>query len=70
MFCHFQKVCVPANFVRPTWIKKTKTMKRNMQQRQRFTIQEVNDAMIELAIHNDTTSYNFHTEIMNEDIKK
>ncbi|ENN81712.1 hypothetical protein YQE_01917, partial [Dendroctonus ponderosae] len=63
-------VGVPANFVRPTWIKKTKTMKRNMQQRQRFTIQEVNDAMIEVALHSNISGYSHISEIMNEDIKK
>ncbi|VEN41567.1 unnamed protein product [Callosobruchus maculatus] len=42
-------ICVPANFEQPHWIKKSKTMKRNIQNRQRFTVQSVEDVLIEVS---------------------
>ncbi|XP_030746050.1 (E3-independent) E2 ubiquitin-conjugating enzyme UBE2O [Sitophilus oryzae] len=62
-------ICVPINFEQPNWIKKSKVMKRNIQQRQRFTIQQVTDVMIEVALYNHT-GYSRIYEISNDDVKR
>lgn len=66
----FIQICIPANFEQPNWIKKTKLMKRNLQQRQRFTIQHVSDIHIEVALYSHTSGYSNIYEIKNEDVKK
>ncbi|KAF7284596.1 hypothetical protein GWI33_021878 [Rhynchophorus ferrugineus] len=63
-------ICIPANFEQPNWIKKTKLMKRNLQQRQRFTIQHVSDVHIEVALYSHTSGYSNIYEIKDEDVKK
>nr|XP_023016652.1 probable ubiquitin-conjugating enzyme E2 23 [Leptinotarsa decemlineata] len=63
-------ICVPGNFEQPNWIKKSKTMKKNIQTRQRFTVQHVEDIMIEVAWQSNTSGYSHISEIPQEDIKK
>ncbi|XP_060521601.1 (E3-independent) E2 ubiquitin-conjugating enzyme UBE2O [Cylas formicarius] len=62
-------VCIPSNFEQPNWIKKTKVMKRNIQQRQRFTIQQVNDVLIEVSLYNNN-GYSHGIELPREDAEK
>ncbi|KAJ8922950.1 hypothetical protein NQ315_001496 [Exocentrus adspersus] len=62
-------ICIPGNFEQPHWIKKSKAMKRNIQARQRFTVQNVEDILIEIAWYNNSTGYSHLTEISQEDIK-
>lgn len=45
-------------------------MKRNIQQRQRFTVQHVTDVVIEVALYSNTSGYSHITEISNDDVKK
>lgn len=45
-------------------------MKRNIQQRQRFTVQHVTDVMIEVALYSNTSGYSHITEISKDDVKK
>ncbi|CAG9854714.1 unnamed protein product [Phyllotreta striolata] len=63
-------ICVPSTFEQPHWVKKSKTMKRNIQTRQRFTVQEVEDVLIEIAWYNNTSGYSHVSEICQNDIKK
>ncbi|XP_018566113.1 (E3-independent) E2 ubiquitin-conjugating enzyme UBE2O [Anoplophora glabripennis] len=63
-------ICIPSNFEQPHWVKKSKAMKRNIQARQRFTVQNVEDILIEIAWYNNTTGYSHITEISQDDIKK
>ncbi|XP_056643108.1 (E3-independent) E2 ubiquitin-conjugating enzyme [Diorhabda sublineata] len=63
-------ICIPNNFEQPHWIKKSKSMKRNIQTRQRFTVQNVEDVLIEVAWYNNNLGYSNITEISQEDIKK
>ncbi|KAI4455800.1 (e3-independent) e2 ubiquitin-conjugating enzyme [Holotrichia oblita] len=64
-------MCTPYYLEQPHWIVKSKTMKRNMQSRQRFTVQKVEPAAIEVAWHDcpssDCTTF---SEIKSIDIKK
>ncbi|XP_072403360.1 (E3-independent) E2 ubiquitin-conjugating enzyme UBE2O [Diabrotica undecimpunctata] len=62
-------ICVPNNFEQAHWIKKSKTMKRNIQSRQRFTVQSVEDVLIEIAWYNNTHGYSHLSEIGLADIK-
>nr|CAI5826277.1 unnamed protein product [Callosobruchus analis] len=61
-------ICVPANFEQPHWIKKSKTMKRNIQNRQRFTVQSVEDVLIEVSWYSNSSIA--YSEVSQEDIKK
>ncbi|CAH0564110.1 unnamed protein product [Brassicogethes aeneus] len=61
-------ICVPANFEQPHWIKKSKSMKRNMQSRQRFTIQSVSEYVMEVAWYGNS-AVNM-AELSTEEIKK
>ncbi|CAH1973777.1 unnamed protein product [Acanthoscelides obtectus] len=62
------EICVPANFEQPHWIKKSKTMKRNIHTRQRFTVQSVEDVLLEVSWYsNSSVAY---SEISQDDIKK
>lgn len=45
-------------------------MKRNIQSRQRFTVQNVEDVLIEIAWYNNTSGYSHISEISQDDIKK
>ncbi|XP_066140426.1 (E3-independent) E2 ubiquitin-conjugating enzyme UBE2O [Euwallacea fornicatus] len=63
-------ICVPSNLEQPNWIKKTKTMKRNMQQRQRFTIQHVTEVVLDVALYSQTSGYSYIAQFMDEDVKK
>ncbi|CAH1115912.1 unnamed protein product [Phaedon cochleariae] len=63
-------VCIPSSLEQAHWIKKTKTMKRNMQARQRFTVQSVEDVLIEIAWYTNSSGYAHLSEIPPEDIKK
>ncbi|KAJ8934016.1 hypothetical protein NQ314_013652 [Rhamnusium bicolor] len=63
-------VCIPSNFEQPHWVRKSKAMKRNIQARQRFTVQNVEDILIEIAWYNNTSGYSHITEISQEDMKK
>ncbi|KAG5878407.1 hypothetical protein JTB14_029680 [Gonioctena quinquepunctata] len=63
-------ICIPSNFEQPHWIKKSKIMKRNIQTRQRFTVQNVEDVLIEIAWYSNTSGYSHISEIPKEDIKK
>ncbi|CAH1107433.1 unnamed protein product [Psylliodes chrysocephalus] len=63
-------ICVASNFEQPHWIKKSKTMKRNIQSRQRFTVQKVEDVLIEIAWYSNTSGYSHISEISQDDIKK
>lgn len=45
-------------------------MKRNMQSRQRFTVQAVEDVLIEIAWYNNSSGYSHVTEISQDAIKK
>lgn len=64
------QICTPSNFEQPHWLKKSKTMKRSMQSRQRFTVQAVEDVLIEIAWYNNTSGNSHVTEISQDDIKK
>lgn len=64
------QICTPSTFEQPHWIKKSKAMKRNMQSRQRFTVQAVEDVLIEIAWYNNSSGYSHLTEISQDEIKK
>ncbi|KAK9888270.1 hypothetical protein WA026_000532 [Henosepilachna vigintioctopunctata] len=63
-------VCTPLNFEQPNWIKKSKTMKKNMQKHQRFTVQTAEDCSVEVAWYIGSDGTNTIAELNPEEIKK
>lgn len=51
-------ICIPYYFEQPEWIKKSKLMKKNMQKRQRFTVQSVKDSTVIVRWCNDQDGTN------------
>ncbi|KAF5302090.1 hypothetical protein FQR65_LT08640 [Abscondita terminalis] len=62
-------LCTPNNLEQPQWLVRSKTMKRSMQTRQRFTVQKVEPIDIEVSWYDSMVSASL-TEIKTEDVKK
>lgn len=69
--CHpgQELVVVPSNLEQPLWIKKSKAMKRNMQSRQRFTVQTVKDCIVEVSWFSGCDGENTMSELKDEELK-
>lgn len=67
------QTCAPVNLELANWIHRSKSLKRNMQARRRFTVQSVEPADMEVLWidFNENGGYTTHTEDLKpEDIKK
>ncbi|XP_049818002.1 (E3-independent) E2 ubiquitin-conjugating enzyme UBE2O isoform X2 [Aethina tumida] len=60
-------ICVPANLDQPHWLRRSRCIKRGAQSRQRFTIQAVEDVVVEVAWCGDTTHF---AEVVADDVKR
>ncbi|KAF2887698.1 hypothetical protein ILUMI_18475, partial [Ignelater luminosus] len=60
--------CTPNSLEQPSWISRSKAMKRSMQTRQRFTVQKVEPTDIEVAWYDSMSSVSLNG-IKAEDIK-
>ncbi|KAL3273626.1 hypothetical protein HHI36_015058 [Cryptolaemus montrouzieri] len=63
-------ICIPSNFEQPLWIKMSKLMMRNLHNRQRFTVQAVDNCMVEVAWYSGGEAGNTICELTPEEIKK
>ncbi|KAK5643443.1 hypothetical protein RI129_007288 [Pyrocoelia pectoralis] len=52
-------ICTPNNLEQPQWLKRSKTMKRSMKTRQRFTVQKVEPLDIEVCWYDSMSQFMF-----------